>query len=139
MIEKDGRCIEELPKNFTASKKEFDKMFNFMIAKIKEKCKDDKKSELEEYGVMFALIQEFHLFIDKYEEQISVHMKDLMDDLNKYKVFLARYGKKIEFDKNASWFYIDDLSKSDWLEFDKKSNEEFLKKRNQNKILNGEI
>lgn len=139
MIEKDGRFIEELPKNFTASKKEFDRMFNFMIAKIKEKCNDDKKSELEEYGVLFSLIQEFHLFIDKYEEQVTVHMKDLMDDLNEYKVLIAKYGKKVEFDKEASWFYLDDLSKSDWIDFDKKCNEEFLKKQNQKKVLNGDV
>ena len=66
MIEKDGRIIEELPKNLNVSKKEFEKMFNLMTSKIKEKCVDDKKSELEEYAVVFALIQEFYLFLDRY-------------------------------------------------------------------------
>ena len=43
MKEKDGRIIEDLPKNFNATKKEFERMFNFMIAKIKEKCNDNKE------------------------------------------------------------------------------------------------
>lgn len=139
MKEKDGRIIEDLPKNFNATKKEFERMFNFMIAKIKEKCNDNKESELEEYAVMFSLIQELYLFLDKYEEIITVHMKDLMDEVGNYKVLLSKYGKALKFDQEVNWFYLSDMNKSEWLEFDKKSNEEFLKKKAEKQILNGEI
>ena len=139
MIEKDGRFIEELPKNLNVSKKEFERMFNLMISKIKEKCADDKKSELEEYAVVFALIQEFYLFLDRYEEQVTVHMKELMDELNEYKVSMSKFGKTLKFDKEVNWFYLSDMNKSEWLEFDKKCNEEFLKKRIEKQVLNGQI
>ena len=127
MKEINGRIIEELPKNFNATKKEFERMFNFMVAKIKEKTVDNKKLELEEFGIMFSLLQEFYLFLDKYEEIITIRMKDLMDELDDYKILLSKYGKSLKFDKEANWFYLSDMNKSEWLEFDKKSNEEFLK------------
>ena len=65
----------------------------------------------------------------KYEEEISVALKDRMDDLKKYKVFLSDFEKKVHYDDEASWLFISDMNKKDWLEFDEKCNKEFLENK----------
>ena len=128
--------MKELPKIFYSEKREFEKQFNFYIAKIKS---DDKEKELENYSVMFALIQEFQNFLMKYEEQVSVGIKDRMDELNKYKVFLGDYEKVLKYDDEAQWFYLYDMSNKDKAEFTKIQNEEFLKNRAEKQVLSGDV
>ena len=62
-----------------------------------------------------------------------------MDELNEYKVSMSKFGKTLKFDKEVNWFYLSDMNKSEWLEFDKKCNEEFLKKKTEKQVLNGQI
>ena len=123
---KDGRIIQELPKSFYNAKREFEKAFTFAIAKAKN---EDKNKELDNYAVLFSLIQEFNNFLFKYEEEVSVALKDRMDELNKYKVLLNEYGKKVFYDDEASWLFISDMNKKDWVEFDEKCNKEFLENK----------
>ena len=128
--------MKELPKIFYSSKREFEKQFNFYIAKIKD---ENKEKELENYSVMFALIQEFQNFLMKYEEQVSVGIKDRMDELNKYKIFLGDYEKVLKYDDEAQWFYLYDMSNKDKAELTKIQNEEFLKNRAEKQVLSGDI
>ena len=127
---------KELPKTFYNAKREFEKSFNFAISKAKDENKD---KELEKYAILFELIQEFNNFLRKYEEEVSVGLKDRMDELNKYKVFLSEYDKKLEWDDEAKWLYFSDMNSKDHSELTKIQNEEFLKKRAENKVLNGDI
>ena len=110
--------MKELPKIFYSAKKEFTKQFNFAVSRAKN---DDKEIELENYAVIFALIQEFNNFLASYEEEIAIGTKDRMDELKKYKVFLS------------------DFTSKDREELTKIQNEEFLRKRNEKLVLNGEI
>ena len=128
--------MKELPKIFYSVKREFEKQFNFYIAKIKD---ENKEKELENYSVMFALIQEFQNFLMKYEEQVSVGIKDRMDELNKYKIFLGDYEKVLKYDDEAQWFYLYDMSNKDKAELTKIQNEEFLKNRAEKQVLSGDI
>lgn len=128
--------MKELPKIFYSAKREFEKQFNFYIAKIKD---ENKEKELENYSVMFALIQEFQNFLMKYEEQVSVGIKDRMDELNKYKVFLGDYEKVLKYDDEAQWFYLYDMSNKDKAELTKIQNEKFLQERAEKQILSGDI
>jgi hypothetical protein len=128
--------MKELPKTFYNAKREFEKSFNFAISKAKDENKD---KELEKYAILFGLIQEFNNFLRKYEEEVSVGLKDRMDELNKYKVFLSEYDKKLEWDDEAKWLYFSDMNSKDHNELTKIQNEEFLKKRAENKVLNGDI
>ena len=118
--------MTELPKTFHSAKREFEKMFNFSVANAKN---DDKKVELENYAVLFALIQEFNSFLAKYEEIVSVGVKERMDELGKKKVFLQNYDRKLEWDSEAQWLYLSEMSQSDKIELTKLQNAEFLKKR----------
>lgn len=127
---------KELPKTFYNAKREFEKSFNFYLAKAKD---EDKNKELENYTILFGLIQEFNNFLRKYEEEVSVGIKDRMDELNKYKVFLSNYDKKLEWDDESMWLYFSDMNSKDHNELTKIQNEEFLKKRAENKLLNGDI
>lgn len=127
---------KELPKTFYNVKREFEKSFNFTISKAKDENKD---KELEKFAVLFGLIQEFNNFLRKYEEEVSVGLKDRMDELNKYKVFLSEYDKKLEWDDEAKWLYFSDMNSKDHTELTKIQNEEFLKKRAENKVLCGNI
>ena len=120
--------MKELPKSFYGAKREFEKAFNFAISKAKN---EDKNKELENYSLMFLLIQEFNNFLFKYEEEVSVALKDRMDELNKYKVCLDEYGKKVFYDEEASWLFINDMNKKDYDEVTKIQNEEYLKKRSE--------
>lgn len=128
--------MKELPKTFYNAKREFEKSFNFAISKAKDENKD---KELENYAVLFALIQEFNNFLFKYEEEVSVALKDRMDDLKKYKVFLSDFEKKVHYDDEASWLFVSDMNSKDHNELTKIQNEEFLRKRAENKVLNGDF
>lgn len=128
--------MKELPKTFYNAKREFEKSFNFAISKAKDENKD---KELENYAVLFALIQEFNNFLFKYEEEVSVALKDRMDDLNKYKVFLSDFEKKVHYDDEASWLFVSDMNSKDHAELTKIQNDEFLRKRAENKVLNGDF
>lgn len=128
--------MKELPKTFYNAKREFEKSFNFAISKAKDENKD---KELENYAVLFALIQEFNNFLFKYEEEVSVALKDRMDDLNKYKVFLSDFEKKVHYDDEASWLFVSDMNSKDHAELTKIQNEEFLRKRAENKVLSGDF
>lgn len=128
--------MKELPKTFYNAKREFEKSFNFAISKAKDENKD---KELENYAVLFALIQEFNNFLFKYEEEVSVSLKDRMDDLKKYKVFLSDFEKKVHYDDEASWLFVSDMNSKDHTELTKIQNEEFLRKRAENKVLNGDF
>ena len=128
--------MKELPKIFYNAKREFEKSFNFAIFKAKNENKD---KQLENYAILFALIQEFNNFLRKYEEDVSVALKDRMDELEKYKVFLSEYDKKLEWDDEASWLFVSDMNSKDHAELTKIQNEEFLRKRAENKVLNGDF
>lgn len=128
--------MKELPKTFYNAKREFEKSFNFAISKTKDENKD---KELENYAVLFALIQEFNNFLFKYEEEVSVALKDQMDDLKKYKVFLSDFEKKVHYDNEASWLFVSDMNSKDHAELTKIQNDEFLRKRAENKVLNGDF
>ncbi len=128
--------MKELPKTFYNAKREFEKSFNFAISKAKDENKD---KELENYAVLFALIQEFNNFLFKYEEEVSVALKDRMDELKKYKVFLSDFEKKVHYDDEASWLFVSDMNSKDHTELTKIQNEEFLRKRAENKVLSGDF
>ena len=131
-----GNDMKELPKTFYNAKREFEKSFNFAISKAKNENKD---KELENYAILFGLIQEFNNFLRKYEEEVSVALKDRMDELEKYKVFLSEYDKKLEWNDEASWLFVSDMNSKDRAELTKIQNEEFLRKRAENKVLNGDF
>ena len=128
--------MKELPKTFYNAKREFEKSFNFAISKAKNENKD---KELENYAILFGLIQEFNNFLKKYEEEVSVALKDRMDELKKYKVFLSEYDKKLEWDDEAKWLFVSDMNSKDHAELTKIQNEEFLRKRAENKVLSGDF
>ena len=132
----ENNMEKELPKIFYSTKREFEKSFNFAISKAKDANKD---KELENYAILFGLIQEFNNFLRKYEEEVSVGLKDRMDELNKYKVFLSEYDKKLEWDDEAKWLYFSDMNSKDHNELTKIQNEEFLRKRAENKVLSGDF
>ena len=128
--------MKELPKIFYNAKREFEKSVNFAISKAKNENKD---KQLENYAILFALIQEFNNFLRKYEEDVSVALKDRMDELEKYKVFLSEYDKTLEWDDEASWSFVSDMNSKDHAELTKIQNEEFLRKRAENKVLSGDF
>ena len=128
--------MKDLPKIFYSAKKEFTKQFNFAVSRAKN---DNKEIELENYAVIFALIQEFNNFLASYEEEIAIGTKDRMDELKKYKVFLSDYEKTLRYDNDASWLFLSDFTSKDKEELTKIQNEEFLRKRNEKLVLNGEI
>jgi len=127
---------KELPKTFYGAKREFEKAFNFAVSKAKN---EDKSKELENYALLFALIQEFNNFLFKYEEEVSVGLKDRMDEVDNHKVFLSDFNKKVHYDEEASWLFVSDMNSKDRAELTKIQNEEFLKKRAMNEILKGNI
>ena len=131
-----GNDMKELPKTFYNAKREFEKSFNFAISKAKNENKD---KELENYAILFGLIQEFNNFLRKYAEEVSVALKERMDELEKYKIFLSEYDKKLEWDDEASWLFISDMNSKDLAELTKIQNEEFLRKRAENKVLSGDF
>lgn len=128
--------MKELPKIFYSAKREFEKQFNFTIAKIKN---EDKEKELENYAVLFGLIQEYNNFLMKFEEEVSVGIKDRMDELKKYKVYLGEFDKKLEWDKDAKWLYFSDMNSKDHIELTKIQNEKFLQERAEKQVLSGDI
>lgn len=128
--------MKELPKIFYSAKREFEKQFNFTIAKIKN---EDKEKELENYAVLFGLIQEYNNFLMKFEKEVSVGIKDRMDELKKYKVYLEDFEKTLEWDEEAKWLYFSDMNSRDYAELTKIHNDKFLKERAEKQVLSGDI
>lgn len=128
--------MKELPKIFYSAKREFEKQFNFTIAKIKN---EDKEKELENYAILFGLIQEYNNFLMKFEEEVSVGIKDRMDELKKYKIYLEDFEKKLEWDEEAKWLYFSDMNSRDYVELTKIHNDKFLKERAEKQVLSGDI
>lgn len=140
---KKTRDVESLPKNFNLVKKEFEKQKNIFLAKNcyyeenqNPRTFDVERKQfftLENLALLYCLIAEFENYLNTQESGIVEQFKTLMDEKNEYEVLLGTYGKKVFYDKDANWFFIEEMTDSDWKKWDKKSNEEFLKKRKEQK------
>ena len=128
-----GRKFESLPKNMEVVKREFTKVKNMFFARSKvidEKAdrnwkNDTYKIEKEAFGLFWLLIQEFNAFMIGEEKEITEKILEVMSD---NKLYLYKYNIKIIYDEEARWFRSEEITESEWRDFDKKCNAEFLKK-----------
>ena len=69
---------------------------------------------LENLALLYCLIAEFENYLNTQESGIVEQFKTLMDEKNEYEVLLGTYGKKVFYDKDANWFFIEEMTDSDW-------------------------
>ena len=136
-----NREISELPKNFEILKREFQKVRNMYFAKSKvitkkaeeEYEKDEYEIPIEAKALFWVLMQEFNSFLTENEATLSEDLVAEMEDKNLKQICLPVYGIKVVWDDEAKWFFQKEMTKEDWLEYDTKCNEEFKKRKTEEK------
>lgn len=124
------RNVENLPKTFCGAKKEFERNFAFQLARCKSENKHD---ELENYALLFELMQDFNSFVERHEEEVAVKLKELMDEEKTDSVLLGKYGLKVEYDSELSWLTSDYMKKRDWFRWDESCNRKYLEDKRKMK------
>lgn len=136
-----NREIEDMPKTFEPLKREYQKIYNIYMAHARKVVKkgelewesDVTDIEVESYALFWQMLQEFYDYLyDKEREIISV-MSEKMAELKTNTVMLEKYGIKIVYDSDTSWYFKKDLDSADWKKIDKKDNENYLKKKKEQK------
>ncbi len=138
----ENRNVEELPKTFNSVKREFEKWFTLYKGKneITEKEVKDENSGLvikeekkyfktETWAELWLMIKELQEFLYNKESEVIEKLTEKFEEENITSICLPKYGRKVEFDKEASWYFDKEMNKSDWKEFDDKCNKEYLKNR----------
>ena len=138
----ENRNVEELPKTFNSVKREFEKWFTLYKGKneITEKEVKDENSGLvikeekkyfktETWAELWLMIKELQEFLYNKESEVIEKLTEKFEEENITSICLPQYGRKVEFDKEASWYFDKEMNKSDWKEFDDKCNKEYLKNR----------
>jgi len=121
-----GRLLKDLPKTFNKAKAEYDRLVNLFWC---TRLNDEKKrvESIENVGLMYILNQEFMNFAEVNFHKTGEKILEIME-LNKTKeLFLYDYGKVIRFDEEAQWLFIEDISQSEWKEYDIKSSVNYAK------------
>jgi len=106
MGEPKHNSLKELPKSFHKTKREFEK------DKLRFFAKKDRESKIVQ-GEYYLLLKEMQAYIDK---EVISQEQNLIDnfDLLEQEVYLNKYKKKVLFDKEADWVYIDDMTSKDF-------------------------
>lgn len=138
----ENRNVEELPKTFNSTKREFEKWFTLYKGKneITEKEVKDETSGLvikeekkyfktETWAELWLMIKELEQFLYNKESEIIEKLTEKFEEEKIDHICLPKYGRKVEFDKEASWYYDKEMNKTDWKEYDDKCNKEYLKNR----------
>lgn len=138
----ENRNVEELPKTFNSVKREFEKWFTLYKGKneITEKEVKDENSGLvikeekkyfktETWAELWLMIKELQEFLYNKESEVIEKLTEKFEEENITSICLPKYGRKVEFDKEANWYFDKEMNKSDWKEFDDKCNKEYLKNR----------
>lgn len=127
-----GRKIKSLPLHFQKGKVEFDKLIRiFWSNKLDESGKI--KDTPENLALLYALMVENVKYMENHLTSIGDKVLSKMEDIGKKTILLPEYGKKIFYDEEAKWLYIDDMDNEEWRIYDEDSNKEFLKKDKESK------
>lgn len=139
----EERVVEELPKTFNSTKREFEKWFTLYKGKneiVEKEVKDQNNGltiteekryfKTETWAELWLMIKEFEKFLYEKESEVIEKLSEKFDEEKINYILLPKYGKKVEFDNEANWYYDKEMDKKDWKEFDDKCNAEYLKKRN---------
>ena len=137
------REVEELPKTFNSTKREFEKWFTIYKGKnevIEKEVKDTNNGltiteekryyKTETWAELWLMIKELQEFLYKKESEVIEKLSEKFEEENITSICLPKYGRKVEFDKEANWYFDKEMDKSDWKAFDDKCNSEYIKKRN---------
>lgn len=135
------REIEDMPQNFCALKREFQKIRNMFFARSKVVVKeaeyefetDKKEVPMEAKALFWAMLQEFYSFLSAEE---AILIEDLLKDMDEKKVTsvpLYQYGFKVDFDEEAKWFYKKELTNSEWAEYDRLCNKKLKESKSKDK------
>lgn len=127
-----SRKVKDLPQHFKRAKIEYDRLMNlFWSNRLNDKGKRDES--LENVALLYAICQEFMKYSENHFHSVGNSLLEIMNENETNKVVLAEYGKKVFFDEEASWLYIEDLSESEWKEYDMNCNKQFLEKKKESK------
>lgn len=138
------REVENLPSTFNSVKREFEKWFTLYKGRnevIEKEVKDENNGltikeekhyfKTETWAELWLMIKELQQFLYNKESEVIEKLSEKFEEEKINKICLPKYGKKVEFDDEAKWYFDKDMNKSDWKEYDDKCNKEFLKKRNK--------
>ena len=118
------RTVKDLPKTFHPVKVEFERLLNLFWS---TKLKDGKRNETKEnLTLLYVLAQEYQKFVELQVCALGDKVLEAMHESSVYKVFLYDFGKKLFWDDEARWLFLDDLNSDEWRDYDSKCNKEYL-------------
>lgn len=98
--------LKKTPKNFQKTKVQFERDVLRYFYK-----KDQKDVDIQ--GEFYFLLKEMQAFIENHVIQQEQTLVDNFDLLKK-PIYLNDYKKKIFYDEEADWLYIDEMTQEDF-------------------------
>lgn len=120
------RKVKELPKHYHKAKVEFDRLSNLFWAN-KLNDKGTKNETLENVALLYLLMQEFMVFSETNFHNAGNKLLEMLGD--KKEVYLPEFGKVVRFDEEAQWIFTEDMTSSEWKEYDIKCSVDYVKNK----------
>lgn len=122
------RKVKDLPKHFVKGKAEIDRLLRvYWSNKLNEKQQANETPE--NLALLFVLVEELTKYIDIHLTSVGNKLLEKMETLNKFSIPLPEYGKKVFWDKEAQWLYIEDMDDEDWRKYDEECNKAYLESK----------
>lgn len=122
------RKVKDLPKHFVKGKAEIDRLLRVYWAnKLNENKQADETPE--NLALLFIMVEELTKYMDIHLTSVGNKLLEKMESNGNFSISLADYGKKVFWDKEAQWLYIEDMNEADWKKFDEDSNKLYLEKK----------
>jgi len=123
-----GRFLKDVPRVFNRAKAEYDRLVNlFWCTRLDENKK--RIENKENLGLIFILNKEFMNFAETNFNNSGDKILEYMDKNNTKELFLYDYGKVIRFDEEAQWLFIEDISQSEWKQYDLTCSENYVESK----------
>lgn len=125
------RKVLNLPENFKPIKIDFEKLLRLYWNIKKNQGEENTNPEtLENLTILYAQITSLLKFFEGHLLITGDKLLEKLNENNTNVVTLPMYGKKLEYDTEASWLFLEDMSQEDWIKFDGEDNEKYLQKYN---------
>jgi hypothetical protein len=87
----------------------------------------------EDLTLLYCLLKEYQAFVDAQVCLLGDKILAKMEEKNTNKIPLPEYGFTLEYDEEARWLVERDLSREEWVKWDYDCNQEYLKKKEEEK------
>lgn len=123
-----ARKIKDLPLHFQKGKLEFDKLIRiYWSNKLDSSGKADETPE--NLALLYLLMEQNVKYMENHMVNAGNKLLEKMEEVKNTTIMLPEYGKKVFYDEEAKWLYIEDMTEAEWKKYDEQSNKKFLEEK----------